>query len=404
VSGIRPQQLSLGIVVAGIVLHVAKLLSGPPGFLLDPSPSALRPFHIGVVAAAVLAAVGLLPGERLGKTAFALLVCVHLALGAWIIHYSPSPGIDVFVYQDDALDALLEGTNPYEIDFPEAFPGTYPEHLVVDGRVRGYPYPPLTLLVGLLGKLLAQDMRYAYLVALELAALLIAFARPGRLGRAAGAFFLLTPGLFVVLQLSWTEPVAILFFSATIFAACRRWRRALPVLFGLALGAKQYMVLTAAVVHKLFGLPFDRRRHVQRLLITASTVALVFLPWLMWGPKGFWTGIVVFPLATPFREDSISFPAALVLAGGPELPSWLGLAVPAAVWFLARKAPWTPAGYSAAAALLLCSSFAWSGHSFSNYYFLVLGVLCCAVASASPAIGEVRVGAQSFSSENEEVL
>jgi hypothetical protein len=381
----RAEAVALAVILGGLAWHVFLLLTRPPGYALEISPASLRVFRAGVVLGAGLVVGGLFLPGRLDRVSFLLVLGVHVALGIWLIRQSPGPGIDVYVWQDQAITALRSGENPYERAYPEAHPGTYPEELVADGEVSGYVYPPLTLLMALPAHL-AGDLRYAYLVALEASALLIAFMRPGRLAPAAAALFLFTPGLFIVLQLSWTEPFLILAVAGAVYAASRKSTSIAAALFGLALGAKQYMVLSTALAHKLFGLPFQAGTHARRLLISGAVAIATLLPWLLWDFQALWTGLVEFPLKTPFRSDSFSFPAALARGGGGELPSWLGLVAAAVAWLLARTAPWTASGFCAGIALVLGSTFAWSTHSFSNYYFLVFAVLCCAVASAAPGV------------------
>ena len=68
------------------------------------------------------------------------------------------------------------------------------------------------------------------------------------------------------------------------------------------------------------------------------------------------------------------------------------LASALAVWRL----PSTPAGFAAAVALTYLAFFAFNKQAFSNYYFFVIGAMCCAVA-ASGAFGPGRIQeAQSF--------
>src|SRR6185437_7177466 len=110
----------------------------------------------------------------------------------------------------------------------------------------GFPYPPLSLLLVLPGYLLG-DFRYAHLAATTLAGALIALSRPGRIATAAAALFLFTPRGFFVLEAGWTEPMAVLMLAALVFAACRA-PRASPMIVGLLLVTKQYLVLAAPLV------------------------------------------------------------------------------------------------------------------------------------------------------------
>src|SRR4029079_11584802 len=108
-----------------------------------------------VVAVAAPSASG--PGRGVVRHAGILaLLATHLALGVWTIRAqpAPSPMIDVFMFQRDAVAALLSGVNPYAITFPNPYltGGYYGRGMVVDGRLMfGFVYPPLSAFLSVLG-------------------------------------------------------------------------------------------------------------------------------------------------------------------------------------------------------------------------------------------------------------
>src|SRR5204863_9996599 len=155
----------------------------------------------------------------------------------------------------------------------------------------GFPYLPLSLLVAMPGQLLAGDTRYAQLVAMELAAVLMVLARRERYGLLAAALYMTTPRLFYVLASSWTEPFAVLGTAAVTFAACRR-KGAVPWLFGALVALKQYLVFALPLVVLLAGFPVERRRLVILLGKAAVAAAAVTLPFVLWNPAAFWTSVV----------------------------------------------------------------------------------------------------------------
>ena len=385
VSPAAGRRAALGILVAGVAGHLWRLFSDVPDFLLrDPPEGFMGIYRTGVAVAAALAIVALGSRAWAARAALVLLICIHAIFGAWVIRSSQDTRIDVYVWQRDAVAGLGEGDNPYEMGYPAMLPGSYPEGMVERGKVFGYTYPPLTLLLGYAGAA-AGDLRYAYLVAVEGAALLLACMARSRLARGAALLFLATPGMFLVIQLAWTEPVVMLFFAAAVLAACRGRRNLSAAMLGLAIAGKQYATLAILFARKLLDGGVGRRRFLRRLTVAALVVALISLPWFIWSPAGFIRGMVLFPLQTPFRMDSLSFPAALVRAGGPELPSWIGYAALLAAWPLARRAPSDPSGFAAAVAFTLCTLFAFSTHAFFNYYLLVFAVLYTALAAPGPA-------------------
>src|SRR6185503_14145629 len=108
------------------------------------------------------------------------LVIVHFVIGASVIGRSRRPPIDVDVFQRQAIRALKRGINPYSVTYPNIYGNSvyYAEGVSVGGWLQfGYPYPPMSLLVSLPGDVVARDHRYASLVAMELAAILMAGAR-----------------------------------------------------------------------------------------------------------------------------------------------------------------------------------------------------------------------------------
>jgi hypothetical protein len=106
-------------------------------------------FKAGVALAAALTAVGV-SGTRVARVAVPLMLLTYLGLGLWVVRGTPPPGIDVFVFQRDACEALLKGVNPYAITFPNLYGAEttlYGPGVVHGDRVNfGYPYLPLSLL------------------------------------------------------------------------------------------------------------------------------------------------------------------------------------------------------------------------------------------------------------------
>ena len=94
---------------------------------------------------------------------------VHFILGVWVIVFTrePPPKIDVWIFQQQAAEALFRGENPYEIqDYPDIYrsgtidpaTGEPRQHVygpgLSDGETLnfGFPYMPLTLYLAALGQ------------------------------------------------------------------------------------------------------------------------------------------------------------------------------------------------------------------------------------------------------------
>ena len=358
----------------------------PGSYLQLRSYVQLAPLYAGLMAAALLVGAGLGEGSWLGRLRVPALLALHFALGVWLLHASPNPYIDVHVFQREASKALLSGSNPYAMTFPDIYGGSSPFYgpgLSVGGRLQfGFPYMPLSLLLALPGQLLGGDHRYAQLAAIALSGGLMAYARPGRLGAAVAALFLFTPRGLFVLEQAWTEPFVVLGLAAVAFCACR-FPRALPYVLGLFLASKQYLVLVLPLVLLLLPQPF-RWRSAWALLWRAGATALaVTLPLVLWDLGAFLHSAVTLQIHQPFRADALSYLAWWASRG--NAPPGTGLAfllvLPAlglALW----RAPRSGAGFALGVALVLGLFFAFNKQAFANYYFFVLGALCVAAAAA----------------------
>jgi len=218
---------------------------------------------------------------------------------------APTPPIDVFVFQRDAVSALLAGVNPYSITFPNPYANNayYGPGMVVDGRLTfGFVYPPLSLFLSTLGQWVGGDVRYAQLGAMTLAGVFMATTRRGGLGGLAAGLYLFTPRNLFVLEQSWTEPFVVFFLAATVWCAARHPRVA-PYVLGLFLAVKQYAVL-ALPLALLIGRPPMSLAGLRRTVVPAVLVAAtVTLPLALGDLSGFLRAVVTlqFPPVTGFR-------------------------------------------------------------------------------------------------------
>ena len=386
----------------GLALQFVQYILRAPAIYIQRSwPGEHWPFLLGVFVAAGLVGVGLWGGGPLRRVWFPALLATHFLLGAWILHQSPNPHIDVFVFQQGGSAALLRGENPYRLTFPDIYGDKpfYGPGLSADGQVDfGFPYPPLSLFLALPGYLLAGDYRYAQLLALLAAGALLAAARPGRTGALAAALLLFSPRAFFVLEQGWTEPFVIFLLALTVACACR-WPRALPVALGLLLASKQTMVFVPFLALLLVG-KWDWRAWWGLLWRAGLVAAVVSLPLALWAFRPFFYSVVLLQLYQPLRTDALSYAAALARSGLPA-PTWLAFAaiLPALALALWRGAR-TPAGFAGGMALVYLAFFAVNKQAFCNYYFFALGALCCAVAVAQPGGSATPAPRQEISATN----
>jgi hypothetical protein len=389
---------TVGVLLTGVLLQLATLFNFWPGVdLPHHGGSQLLPFYAGILVAGAIvlwAAFGKLP--RALPTG--LLVATFLFLGFWMVHSSPQPHIDVWVFQQEGASALLQGQNPYAMTFPDIYhstaPGAQPVYgqgLVVNDRLQfGFPYPPVSLILATIGYAVAGDHRYAQLVALALAGLFIA-ANRGRISILAAALLLFTPRVFFVIGRAWTEPFVVLLLAATIFCAARK-SKWLPVALGLLLAGKQYLLLGLPLTFFLLP-PGWRWVDWFRLLWKSAVVAIVVTaPFVLWDFHAFWKSTVAVQGIAPFRWDALSYLVWYGFLGHGHLvtePStalfWSTFAALAALGFALWKAPRTPAGFAAALSLISLAFFAFNKQAFCNYYFFVIGAICCALGESDSA-------------------
>ena len=299
----------------------------------------------------------------------------------WVIHVQPNPHIDVYVFQRDGVAALFAGHNPYALRYPDIYGGTsgyYGPGLSIDGKLQfGFVYPPLNLLVAGLGQAFG-DVRYAQLASVGLTGLVIAYARPGRVGNAIAALFLFTPRAFFVIEQSWTEPFVLFGLSATVFTAVR-WPKATPYVLGAFLAAKQYLVFVVPLAWLLLPASFSWPERAKWALKAVAVAAVLSLPLALWNFSEFWRAVVALQVHQPFRYDSLSFLAWWAQKGNPPPSTLWGFGAAAvglglSLWRLPR----TPFGFAAGIPVTFLLFFAFSKQAFCNYYYFVMGALALA--------------------------
>lgn len=371
------------ILVIGIASQVVALLTKSPGMYLR-EDARIEWFQAGVVAQALLVALGFAGVRALRRVWFPGILAVSLALGVWTLRASPDPQIDVVEVHESALRALGRGRNPYRITFRNIYGDSrfYNPEAVSGNRVRfGYPYPPLSLLLAAPGQLAFKDYRYAELAAAIGAAALMAYVGGSLVSRLAAVLWLTTPRVYFVLEQGWTEPIAVLMLALTMFCLTRKpaWS---PWSAGLLLVTKQYVALAAPLLWRYAsarpggGAPFFSR--------AAAAGSVVTLPFLLWHVGAFVDTVVLLQTKEPFRIDSLSFASWAARAGWGEA-SWvwaIGGGI-VALAFASWRSPNTVTGLFASVALATLGLFTLGSKAFCNYYVFIIGALCCAVAASA---------------------
>ena len=379
---VRPSQRTSSRVLAW-VLAAAIVVETLVGLWRATKGVGLLPVFATVVVA-VLGLVQLRDWVRLKPLFVALAVAAFAYTGFYVISL-PDPAIDVFDWQQQTSLALTGARNPYLVRIaPRYGKQLYPRGTIDENGYAIYalPYPPLSLLMVLPGFVLGNDVRYADLFALVVSAVLMAFARPGRVAALAALLFLLTPRTLYVLWNAWTEPLMVLTFSLVMFCACR-WRSGLPWALGLFLATKQTTIWAVPLVVLLVEGPNLWKQLLLIALKAGAVVAVINAPFLLWNVREFVHAVVLLRVVPSFVPYALTYLAWMFRLTGKVPPTWLGavLAV-AAVVLVLRKAARTPAAFAAGVTLVTALFFAFSQQAFCNYYYFTIGTACWAIAAA----------------------
>jgi hypothetical protein len=223
------------------------------------------------------------------------------------------------------------------------------------------------------------DYRYSELALLVAAGALIGFLRRGVSAKLAAALLLTTPRIWFVIEQGWTEPVALFMLALTVFLLVRN-----PIAAGWTGGilavTKQYLGFAGlAVLRTMLIRPRQWKWLGLGILIGAAAVTL---PFALWHPNAFMRNVVWLQALEPFRIDSLSYLAWAARHGmGSGTFAWaIGAAVAAAFVTLVTTRN-TPEGFAASVLMITFALFAFGSKAFCNYYFFVIGALCCAIAA-----------------------
>jgi hypothetical protein len=370
-------------IAAPLGLGLLSLLVLTPGGSL-PAGASLRWHRVGVAVAGLLGLSYVVQARpRIARLRFPALVAVYVALGVGMIWTVPEPPIDVWLFQQRAVDYWLAGENPWASTYPDIYgvPDFYPPAYMRDGQVYSFIYPPFVMLLGIPARVLLGDVRYGLLAAVAGAAC-FALAAGRRLGLASrraevvAAAMMFHPRALFLIEQGWVDPYLACAASATVWALAGRHAVAMRVAVAAFIGAKQYAALW--LVALLDGRRFGSRDTAWAIALAAA----VILPFFLWAPADFLGGVVLTPLSNPFRMDALSIPAMVAALTGARLPGALGFAAAAAVAALGIRCRRGVGGEARLGAAMFLAFFLLGKQAFLNYYWLVGSLLCLASVEA----------------------
>ncbi len=310
-------------------------------------------------------------------------ICIFLG-GIWIIRKSPNPYIDVYLFEQTSSEALLRGQNPYEIKQPNIFGNMKyygPELVDSNGNLTiGNPYPPLTIYISAIGYVIAGDIRYSHLVAILISVVLIGSFFKSRTALLAAYILAFSPIFPHVLSMAWNEPIVIMLGVIVAWLALKHpnWK---TVAQGLFFASKQYLLFVYPLILLLIPSRSSKQAWIKNMAMPVGIAFLVTAPLAIMNFPAFLWNVGLAQWYQNFRTDALSFAAFYHNLTG-NMPS---LFLPFIVLAISLVIVWryvlrSPAGYCAALTFCLVMFFAFGKQAFANYYFLIIGLLCCTVA------------------------
>ena len=391
VSGRAMSPGPTAVLAAGaLACQAATLVSHRFGIEVDVRDPARR-WPVGLPTALILGIGFASLDRRVARSTLAALalIAAFATTSACLLRDGAKPGIDVFVFQQEAARGLARGVNPYAMRMPNLYGTSTPLYspAVIDGdRVTfGYPYTPLPLLTETPSGLLLGDVRYAHVAGVVVAMLVLTGLGAGRWALFACAMLALMPDLQRVFTYGWTEPLMLPWLALAAWGLRRRRTLVAAASFGLFLASKQYCVIFAPLLWFFVPSGASRADAAKVFAVAIGAASLVTLPLALWDAPAFWYSAATIQLQQPFRDDALSLAAGLRRwADAPHVAALaFVLLVPAYALIFAR-ATRTPSGLALAVALVAAIFFAFNKQAFLNYYLLVVGALVIALAHLPP--------------------
>jgi hypothetical protein len=338
-------------------------------------------YHRGLATLAGLVALGHFharpwrrPVQVASFVAGALLACVFRI---WMPMASPAPVIDTFSISQEASAFVLEGRNPYITPVTDVYGGADIGYVLP-----AYVYLPAGLYVQVLSYAAAGDVRYAYVVA-EILTALIAWrmARrrwPGPTAECIALLFLYNPRSLFVIEQGWLDPLVLACAALSLLLRDHQRPIAASLSYGYMVSVKPYMAY--ALIQWLI-IERNRRHMAAALLVGILTVT----PFLLADWRSFVANGVLFNALIPFRRQSLTVYALLSRTLGllppPGLTVLVGGILTGLTWIPQRRIQ-PIRGFLFAVTTTLFGMFLFGSSGFCNWYYLVGGFMIFLIAAS----------------------
>lgn len=300
-----------------------------------------------------------------------LLLLLGFFLFVLTLRVSPLPFIDVFTTNTSATLKLLEGKNPYTINYIDIYNGSA-------GYLPSFGYLPGYFLAGV-PALILGDVRLASIFSLLLSCCLVTcrFKKSNNyhlISSSAFACVLLGGSSLFIIEQAWIDPIiALAILCGALFLEEERFILA-GIFCGFAITIKQYsfvaVILLVLFSYKKYGI-----KKTSSLIGTCFVVSSVILiPFILWDSVRFYESAVSGIQKLPPRVDSLSLRSFIILKTGFDLPL-ISFFFPLGFCLLYARTFWRElkdlSGVFMLMGFVYFIIFVFSSHAFANYYHLV---------------------------------
>ncbi|MCM0605525.1 MAG: DUF2029 domain-containing protein [Xanthomonadaceae bacterium] len=315
---------------------------------------------------------GVLLFQKLDKqvSVFAIgaLACVYAISKYSVITASPNPSIDVNYVMRAGTDGFLSGHNPYSLAYSNSMSEAY-------GYQTTFSYLPSLLYLTAPFRLLGLDPRVLLWLSelfIALGIFKIAHSQLKNFKHAAlpALLFLSAPVNWFLLEQAWSDTLMIaVILWGWIFIQDRKTLTGAVVL-ALAAGIKQYALFLCIFVALDAYKTLSRKQFIRALSLSASTLALLILPFWIIDSSAFTQSIFGLFQNMPLRLDSMSFTTIAAKFMNPEsVPdlakhSWFLLILFALSYFIGKT--WISRSFA-----FLSLTFLLGSHAFCNQHHLL---------------------------------
>ena len=212
------------------------------------------------------------PPKILSRYRLILLFLIAILIRIFSIISAPNPTIDVFHVLKDGPKELLEGRNPYKLEYPSPY-GVYNPTII-------FVYCALTPVLFLPSDIIFNDPRFTLIFFEVLSALLLyklsrKVKAPKNLSNLVILIFLFHPLFPFMTEQSWVEPVIFTFVLFSIYFYFLRSKSLFAgFALGLALSIKVVYILPFLILLKKLNVVY---KNYAAIILTPFIIALPFL-------------------------------------------------------------------------------------------------------------------------------